>query len=270
MSILKHAATLLTTAAARLPAGLVGLGLMVTTLSATAADEATGGRLTVFAGAASQPATIEVARLFMAETGIKVECSFGGSGAVLNQIRVEHYGDLYIPGSDDYMDKAEKEGLVDAGTRRTICQLQPVICLPKGNPKQLKGIQDLARPGLRVAIGDPKSVCLGSIAKAALEKAGIYEEVQKRIVTFASDCQQVASLIRLDEVDAAIGYDVFQRQSPDLMDVVPLAGAKAVTVPVAVVSFSKQKERAQRFADYLAGPQGRAVFARHGYIVDQP
>ena len=70
-------------------------------------------RLVVFAGAASQPATTEVAKLFGAETGIRVECSFGGSGTVLNQIRVEHYGDLYIPGSDDYMDRAEKEGLVE-------------------------------------------------------------------------------------------------------------------------------------------------------------
>jgi molybdate transport system substrate-binding protein len=227
-------------------------------------------RLVVFAGAASQPATTEVAKLFGAETGIRVECSFGGSGTVLNQIRVEHYGDLYIPGSDDYMDRAEKEGLVEAGTRRAICLLLPVICVPKGNPKQIKGLQDMTRPGLRVAIGDPKSVCLGSIAKAALEKAGIYEEVQKRIVTFASDCQQVASLIRLDEVDAAVGYDVFQRQSPEAMDSVPLAGAASVTVPVGVVSFSKHKEAAQQFADFISGPKGREVFARHGYTIDKP
>ena len=263
-------AATLTKSASMLLAGLAALCLGVPVAAAEGGTAKGGGRLTVFAGAASQPATTEVAKLFTEQTGIKVECSFGGSGTVLNQIRVEHYGDLYIPGSDDYMDKAEKEGLVDLGTRRTICRLQPVICVPKGNPKQIKGLQDLTRPGLRLAIGDPKSVCLGSIAKAALEKAGVYEEVQKRIVTYASDCQQIASLIRMDEVDAAVGYDVFQRQSPDLMDVVPLAGAAAVTVPAGVVSFSKQKELAQRFADYLAGPKGREVFARHGYTVDKP
>jgi molybdate transport system substrate-binding protein len=276
MGTLNEAAAALTTSAGIL---LAVFTMLCPGASVTAADSVAdktpatplrGARITVFAGAASQPATSEAAKLFTEQTGIKVECSFGGSGAVLNQIRVEHYGDLYIPGSDDYMDKAEKEGLVDLGTRRTLCRLQPVICVPKGNPKRIKGLQDLTRPGLRLAIGDPKSVCLGSIAKAALEKAGIYAEVSKQIVTFASDCQQVASLIRLDEVDAAIGYDVFQRQSPDLMDSVPLEGAAAVTVPAGVVSFSKQKDLAQRFADYLAGPQGREVFARHGYTVEQP
>ena len=166
--------------------------------------------------------------------------------------------------------KAEKEGIVDLGTRRTLCWLLPVICVPKGNPKQVKVPRDLTQVGLRVAIGDPKSVCLGSIAKAALEKAGIYGEVQKRIVTFASDCQQIASLIRLDEVDAAVGYDVFARQSPESMDTVPLTGAASVTVPAGVVTFSKQKVLAQRLADYLAGPTGREVFRRHGYTVDPP
>jgi len=211
-----------------------------------------------------------VARLFAERTGIAVDCHFSGSGTVLNQMRLEGIGDLYIPGSDDYMDLAEAEALVDPATRRTICWLLPVICVPKGNPGNVRSLADLARPGMRVTIGDPKSVCLGSIAVAALEKAGHYEAVAPRIVTFASDCQQVASLIRLGEVDAAVGYDVFQRQSPGDMDTVPIAGAQTVSIPVAVSVFSKQPERALRFAEFIAGPEGKEVFARHGYTVEKP
>lgn len=241
--------------------GIAGRG------EATAAPQE---RLTVFAGAASQPATSEAAQLFTQRTGIQVECSFGGSGTMLNQIRMEHFGDLYIPGSDDYMTKAEADGLVDPSTRQTICWLLPVICVAKGNPKGIKALADLSQPGMRVAIGDPKSVCLGSIAKAAMEQAGVYEAVSPRIVTFASDCQQIASLIRLGEVDAAVGYDVFQRQSPDDMDCVPIEGTQRVSVPVAVVHFTQQREAAVQFAAFISGPEGRQAFARHGYTIDQP
>lgn len=234
------------------------------------AGTASSERLLVFAGAASQPATSEVARLFAERAGIAVDCHFGGSGTVLNQMKMERIGDLYIPGSDDYMERAEAEKLVDPATRRTVCWLLPVICVPKGNPARLQSLADLGRAGLRVTIGDPKSVCLGSIAVAALEKAGLYESVSPRIVTFASDCQQVASLIRLGEVDAAIGFDVFQRQSPGDMDTLPIAGAPTVSVPVAVSVFSKQPERALKFAEFIAGPEGREVFARHGYTVEKP
>jgi len=222
-------------------------------------------RLVVFAGAASQPATAEVARLFGQRTGIAVDCSFGGSGAVLNQIRIESFGDVYIPGSNDYMDIADDEGQTVPGSRRIICYLTPVICVAEGNPRRIGSLRDLSREGLRVTMGDPGSVCLGSIAKQAFERAGLYALVRENIVTYASNCQQIASLIRVGEVDAAVGYDVFHFQSPDDMDIVPIPGIEQVNIPVAVLIHSIRKERAREFVDFIAGPHGLKVFAKHGY-----
>ncbi|MBT3380439.1 MAG: molybdate ABC transporter substrate-binding protein [Lentisphaerae bacterium] len=221
--------------------------------------------LVVFAGAASQPATSEVAHLFEQKTGIRVDCSFGGSGAVLNQIRIESFGDVYIPGSNDYMDIADQDGQTVPRSRRVICYLTPVICVAKGNPQRIDGLRALSRDGLRVTMGDPGSVCLGSIAKQALEREGVYPLVRRNIVTYASDCQQIANLIRLGEVDAAVGYDVFHFQSPKHMDVVPIPRAEQVNIPAAVVTHSKQKERAQEFVAFIAGPDGLKVFAKYGY-----
>ena len=224
--------------------------------------------IVVFAGAASQPATTEAARRFGRATGLRVECTFGGSGSVLNQIRLEEYGDVYVPGSNDYMDMAEAERLVDPATRRVICYLTPVICVAKGNPLGVTKLGDLSRTGVRVTIGDPGSVCLGAIAKQAMERLGIYADVRENIVTFSSNCQQVASLIRLQEVDAAVGYDVFRQQSPDELDIVPIAGAERVSIPAAVVAYSRQKETARRFVEYVSGAEGRKVFAEHGYTTE--
>lgn len=235
---------------------------------ASGGADASRRALVVFAGAASQPATAEAARRFGDATGLRVECTFGGSGAVLNQIQLEQYGDVFIPGSDDYMDLAEERQLVDPTTRRVICFLVPVICVAPGNPLDIRTLTDLARPGMRVAIGDPASVCLGNIAKEAMEALRVYRSVRENIVTFASDCQQVASLIRLQEVDAAVGYDVFGHQSPGQLDVVPLGGEERVRVPAAVVVFSQQAAAARRFVEYVSGPQGRKVFREHGYSTE--
>ncbi|MDI6794538.1 MAG: substrate-binding domain-containing protein [bacterium] len=99
--------------------------------------------LHVFAGAAGKPAIDEAAKLFEQEYGIKVEVAYGGSGAVLSQILLSQRGDVYIPGSDDYMDKAESKGAVISRTRRIICCLKPSIVVRKGNPKGIKGLEDL-------------------------------------------------------------------------------------------------------------------------------
>ncbi|NOY81643.1 MAG: molybdate ABC transporter substrate-binding protein [Kiritimatiellaeota bacterium] len=226
--------------------------------------------LVIFAGAASQPATTEAVALYEKLYGTPVECTFGGSGAVLNQVRIERFGDIYLPGSNEYMDVAEKDGLVLPKTRRVICRLVPAICVAAGNPLGIRSVADLARPGLRLTIGDPGSVCLGRIAVAAFRRAGVYGKVRSNIVTYASDCQQIINLIRLGEVDAAIGYAVFGRQSPELLDVVLIEGGTPVNIPAAVIVYSKRPQEAQRLVDFLAGPQGKDIFRKHGYTIDNP
>jgi len=253
-------------------AGVFGTGCVAVCLgtAALAAANAQDGRITVLAAASSQAAVKEAARRFAADTGIAVDCSFGGTGALLNQIRLEHFGDVYVTASGDFMDTAGKEQLIDPASRRVLCWLTPVICVAKGNPKQIKAFGDLAQPGLRIALADPKSATVGIIAKAAMEKAGVYAEVRQRIVTFTKDVQEAVSLMRLKEIDATFAYDVNQRQAAEDMDAVPFEGATVIEQPAAVIAFSKQKEQARRFIDYLTGTQGREVFARHGYTVDKP
>jgi molybdate transport system substrate-binding protein len=68
--------------------------------------------VTAFCGSASKPAIEEAAQAFEEETGIKVYLNFSGSGTMLSQLKISEEGDLYIPGSPDYMVKAERDGVV--------------------------------------------------------------------------------------------------------------------------------------------------------------
>ena len=69
-------------------------------------------RMLIFAGAASKPATEETVRIFQEKFGIPVDVIFGGSGFVLSQMKLTKKGDLYFPGSSDFMEVAKREGLV--------------------------------------------------------------------------------------------------------------------------------------------------------------
>jgi molybdate transport system substrate-binding protein len=91
--------------------------------------------LLVFAGAASKPPTEEVAKVFEAKTGVKVYLTFGGSGFVLSQMTLAKKGDIYFPGSSDYMEIAKKKDLVFPETERNVVYLVPAINVQKGNPK---------------------------------------------------------------------------------------------------------------------------------------
>ncbi len=68
----------------------------------------------MYAGSASKPPTEEAIQVFQQNTGIKIDVVFRGSGKVLSQMKLAKQGDLYFPGSSDYMEKAKKDGDVIA------------------------------------------------------------------------------------------------------------------------------------------------------------
>lgn len=230
-------------------------------------------RLVAFVGSASKPPAVEAKQRFeRADPGITVDMTFGGSGTLLQQMTLEKTGDIYMPGSDDYMDKAEAKEAVILGTRAIVAYLVPMICVQTGNPKGITGLADLARPGLTVGLAEAGAVCLGDVSAEILENAGLLAAVRKNVITHAKSCEQTQQLVQLGEVDAVIGWDAFQQWAPDRIDVVPipLEYARPRTIPVAVSVYSTQRGAAQRFIDFLTSAEGKAIFSKHGYSVEPP
>ena len=95
--------------------GAFALGGCLSGAPARSADS-----LLVFAGAASKPPTEEAAKRYEQKTGVKVELVFGGSGSVLSQMKLAKQGDIYFPGSSDYMEKAKRAGEVFADSEKII------------------------------------------------------------------------------------------------------------------------------------------------------
>ncbi len=230
-------------------------------------------RLTAFIGSASKPPALEAKAVFeKMHPNITVDMTFGGSGTLLNQMKLEETGDIYMPGSDDFMDKAEKQKVVVPATRKIVAYLVPTICIQHGNPKSIKSLADLARPGLKVGLARAGAVCLGDVAVEVLKGAGLEEQVTKNVITYAGSCEQTEQLVELGEVDAIIGWDSFKSWAPDKIDLVkiPAKLLRVRNVPAAVAVYSKQREEAQEFINFVTSAKGKAIFAKHGYSVKPP
>lgn len=251
----------------RLSASLAALALGIT--AAHAAES-----LLVFAGAATVPATTEAAKVFEQKTGVKVDVVFGGSGAVLAQMKLAKRGDLYFPGSSDYMEIAKRNGDVLAETEKVIVYVVPAINVQKGNPHNIKTLKDLTKPGLRVAIANPEGVCVGAYAVEIFEKEFTAEEktaLKANIKNYTGSCEQTATAISLKLADAVIGWSVFQDWDPERIETVPLPKEQIPRlgyIPIAISKFSKQRELAQRFIDFVTGPEGQAIYAKHKYFTE--
>ena len=231
----------------------------------------TGRTIEIFVGSASKPATEEAALLFEQQTGAKVMLHFGGSGQMLSQIKLARRGDIYFPGSSDYMELAKREGLALADSEHRVVYLVPAINVPKGNPKNIGSMADLSRPDVRVGIARPDAVCVGLYAVEVLAKAGLEEQVRPRIVTQAESCEKTAQLVALGSVDAVIGWRVFQYWDPDKIESIllpPKQVSRIGYIPIAMTPFVKDDELAQAFIDFLVSEPGKDVFRRWHYLTD--
>jgi len=244
--------------------------------SGAAASSAAGAQtLLMFAGAASKPATEEAIQVFEQKTGIKIEATFGGSGKVLSQMKLVKEGDLYFPGSSDYMEKAKEEGDVIASTEEIIVYLVPAINVETGNPKNIQGLKDLLRADVKVAIANPENVCVGAYAVEIVEAvtSGFTDEekaaFKAHLLNYTESCEKTATAISLDQVDAVIGWSVFQDWDPENIQTIALPAEQIPRVgyiPIAVASYTKNQAAAQQFVDFLKSEEGMAIFAKYGYF----
>jgi len=228
-------------------------------------------QIEVFAGAAAAPVYREIAEIFEKESGIKVLLNIGGSGSLLSSLEIVRRGDVFIPGSPEYLILASQKGIINFTEYKPkiLAYLVPAIIVQKGNPKNIRSLEDLARPGLHIGIADPKSVCVGLYAKELLERNGLWESISKNIVVYAASCEQTAQIIYTGAVDAVIGWHVFYYWNPDKSEIIWIEGSKIPKIGYiagAVTTFAKDRAAAENFLDFLVSEKVHAIWKKYGYF----
>ena len=229
--------------------------------------------LMVFAGAASKPPTEQAARTFEAKTGVRVDVVFGGSGYVLSQMILGKKGDIYFPGSSDYMEIAKRKEVVFPETERTVVYLVPAINVQRGNPKKVKTLKDLARRDLKVAIANPEGVCVGAYAVEIIESAFSPDEKEafrKNLLNYTESCEKTATAISLKVADTVLGWRVFEHWDPERIETVPLKASEIIRIGyihIAVSRFTSNRLLAQKFIDFVLSDDGKDIFRKYHYFM---
>jgi len=231
-------------------------------------------RMLIFAGAASKQATEAEVRIFKERFGISVDVVFGGSGFVLSQMKLSKRGDLYFPGSSDFMEVAKRESLVFLDSEKIVVYLVPAMNVQKGNPKAIHALKDLTREGIRLAIANPETVCVGTYAVEIFEKNLTLDEkakVRRNIINYTESCEKTANAISLKAVDAVLGWRVFHFWDPDRIETIYLRPEEIPRIgyiPIAISKFTRNKALAQKFMDFLLSPDGKSTFRKYNYLMD--
>jgi molybdate transport system substrate-binding protein len=229
------------------------------------------GRLLVYCAAGVREPVQEIARHFEAATGVKVDLTFANSGQLLGQIATTRQGDLYVPGDIGFARQAEGRQLVN-GKPQTFCHFVPAILVRKGNPKGVKTVADLTKPGLKLALADP-SAAIGNLQSGIFKKNNLdLAALRANTAVTPATVTDVALAVKLGTVDAGIVWDAVGRMFPSDADIVTIPAESNVvgTVAACMLKATKNPAAAKAFLAFLVSAEGRAILRDKGYAVDNP
>jgi len=233
------------------------------------ASSAMGADLRIFSGAGLMKPMEEMRQNFEQQHGVEIDVHYGSSGEIFGMLAAGQECDVFIPGAEKYTMDGVKNGWIDQASMIKMVKHVPVIVVPGGNPAGITGLDDLAKPGVKVALGDPKAPAIGKVAKKILSKAGLWEQVQPNVSVFAPTCNQLLIYTALAQVDATINWlDVTTwAEGKGKVDVVRIDDGRNIikTIPTALHVSAVKKPLAQQLNAYIGSEEGLAIWEKWGF-----
>jgi molybdate transport system substrate-binding protein len=221
--------------------------------------------LLVYSGAGMRKPMDKIGVAFEKKYGVPVTYNYAGSTTLLSQIALTKKGDCYMPGATLYIEKAKEKGFIDY--QKPVAYHIPIIAVPKGNSAKIKGLTDLAKPGIRIILGDPKVAACGKIAKKILEKNKIYNEVEKNVVAYTATANELVVYVCMGQADAIINWKASMLGTEDKADIVEIPKEQNCikVIPIGRLTFSQDKKMSKEFVDFVTSSQGTTIFESCGF-----
>jgi molybdate transport system substrate-binding protein len=224
------------------------------------------GDAVVLAAASLTDAFSEIAEAYeRSHPGAEVVLELAASSTLAAQVRAGAPFDVLATADERTMAEAWRMGRVEDPNALATNTL--VVIVPSEDPAGVRGVEDLARPGVDVVLAQ-RDVPAGAYARRALEALGIAEAVEANVVSNALDVKAVVAAVALGEADAGIVY---------ASDVTPAlrAGVRVFPLPerasvravyaIAIAAEPEHPAGARAFLALVESENGRGILAAHGF-----
>ena len=209
----------------------------------------------------------EIAMEFEKATGHTVQVASGSTGAFFTQIKNGAPFDVFFSADNERPKLLEEEGLGVKGSRFTYAIGRLVLW--STDPDLVKG-EDTLRSGKfkHLAIADPKTAPYGVAAKQAMQKLGVWESIQPRLVLGESLGQTIGFV---ESGNAELGFlALSQVMDPKIKGKgrywdVPSNLHEPIQQDVVLLAKGKDNPAAKALMEFIGGPQAKAIIERYGY-----
>ncbi len=224
-----------------------------------------GQSLQVYSGAGFSKVMDEMGQAFTEKYGAQVNFNYANTAQILSQLEINKQGDVLLCASLNDMDIAKQKGFADKYVE--VAYHIPAIAVPQGNPAGITCLEDLAKPGVKLVLGDEKATAIGKKGAKIFQKSKL-TSIENNVVARTATVNEIVTKIGLKQADAGL---VFEDNGFGVKDIEVISIPEEQNVidkaPVCVLSFTKNAEPAQAFVDFVASKEGKAIFTKHRFKV---
>ncbi len=221
--------------------------------------------LRIAAASDLQTALPQLADRFQARTGLATSLIFGASGLLAQQIKAGAPFDVFLAADRAFVRELVAGGLIAADSAHPYARGSLVLAVYRGVGTDVKNLKDLAQPAVKkVALANPAFAPYGKAAKQALERAGMWQELQPKIVISESVRQALVYVQRGDAEAALIGRAISRVPEIQAFEVDPQL-YDPIIQELGIVAACKRPRDARRFTDFVLGKEGKEILKEFGF-----
>lgn len=244
--------------------------------------EAEPVELIVFAAASMTETMKQIAEMYKTVApNVTLTYNFDSSGTLKTQIQEGAECDLFISAGQKQMNQlditadpevnTDKLDFVLEGTRINLLENRVTLCVPEGNPKDIKSFDDLAdklKEGSVLMAMANSDVPVGQYTQKILAFYGLDEEklAKDGVITYGTNVKEVTTQVTEASVDCGVVYctDAFSAGLTPV-DYATKEMCGQVIYPAAVLNISGNQEAAKEFLAYLQTDEAMKVFEAVGF-----
>ena len=228
--------------------------------------------LNVSAAVSMKDALAEIQKNYQAKNpNVKILFNLGASGSLQKQIEQGAPADIFISAAPKQMNELQEKNLVKKETRKNFVDNKLVVVVPKDSKLTITKYEDLTQDAVqKIALGETAVVPAGQYAKEVLQKLGIWEKMEGKVV-FAKDVRTVLAYTETGNVEAGIVYktDAVSSDKIKVVATAPEGSHQPIVYPIAMVSSTKQAKAAEDFMNYLFSPESKTVLEKYGFVMSK-
>jgi molybdate transport system substrate-binding protein len=268
LGFLLSAACALTLLAWPLPAALAqDAGAKPDTKAAVAAQDSP------VAAASLRVALDEIATLFEKTDGSKIKISYGATGNLVRQIEEGAPFELFLAADEASVARLEKNGKTEGATAALVDGRLAVVAPAGGAVKvdaDLAGLKQALADGTvkHISIANPELAPYGKAAREALQKAGLWDQVQPLLVQ-GENIGQAAQYVTTGAAEVGLVAQslLFAPDVASKVTQAPVNPSLYNPIRQGMALLKNASASTKAFHAFLKTPEASAVFEKNGFNI---